>query len=135
MSNQVGRNHANKLSDNRKGAKQKHNSQFSGTLNHRLAAYGTAAVAMGIGLPAAAQVPVGHILYTPADIPILAPGGTTIQLDMNHDGTTDFTITTSGYSSSGNGNFYRHEAVYETPAAGNSAIGKRAQPASHIPLR
>lgn len=126
MANQVGQNHANELSANRTSSKQKHNSQLSATLNHRLAAYGAAAVAMGVGIPAAAQVPVGHIVYTPADIPILAPGGSTISLDLNHDGVADFTITTSGYSSSRNGNFYKHEAVYETPATGNSAIGKRA---------
>jgi hypothetical protein len=102
------------------------NPQISETLNRRLAGYGLAAMAMSAGVPVAAQAPVGHIVYTPANIPIVAPGGSTIPLDLNNDGTIDFTITTTGSSSTRNNNFYKHEAVFETPAAGNSAIAKRA---------
>ena len=82
-------------------------------------------MAMGVGV-AAAQEPVGHIVYTPANIPIMAPGGSTIALDLNKDGIADFYIRTTGYSSSNNGVFTKHEGVYQTPAIGNSAIGKRA---------
>lgn len=102
------------------------NPQISETLNRRLAGYGLAAMAMSVGVPAAGQAPVGHIVYTPANIPIVAPGGSTIPLDLNNDGTVDFTITTTGSSSTRNGNFYKHVAVFETPGAGNSAIAKRA---------
>jgi len=116
---------SNTHASNQSKGKQNYNLQISEALNHRLAAYGLAAIAMGVGV-AAAQEPLGHIVYTPANIPIMAPGGSTIALDLNKDGIADFYIRTTGYSSSNNGIFTKHEGVYQTPAIGNSAIGKQA---------
>jgi hypothetical protein len=110
----------NESIDNR----QRREVQLSEVLNRRVAAYAVAATALA--LPAAAQAPVGHIVYVPANIAISAPGGGAIQLDLNSDGITDFTITTTAGSSSFNSQFFKHAGVFETPAAGNSAIGKRA---------
>ena len=117
---------SNPQASSQSSGERRRNLQISEALNCRLAAYALAAMAMGVGTRAAAQQPLGHIVYTPANIPILAPGGSTIALDLNKDGIADFYIRTTGYSSSNSGQFIKHEGVYETPAIGNYAIGKQA---------
>jgi len=60
----------------------------------RLNAYAAAATAAGVGLTALLPSTEAKVIYTPADQPI--PLNSTYQLDLNNDGTFDFTLSNSG---------------------------------------
>jgi len=69
-------------------------SQLSESLHRRLNAYALAASAAGVGVLALAQPAEARIVYTPAHVKFES---TTYDLDLNHDGVTDFVF---GLSSS-----------------------------------
>ena len=105
-------------------------------LHHRLTAYAAALAGVaGVSVAVLAQEPAPphHIRYTPASIPLTEPGGTPVPIDLNHDGITDFILSATGISQvhSGHG-FSAHGSIFETPAAGNFAIGSQALPAGKI---
>ncbi|HEX8816554.1 MAG TPA: hypothetical protein VF753_13740 [Terriglobales bacterium] len=60
-------------------------------LEKRLSRYATAATAAGVGLLAVTRSADAKIIYTPANINIPSNGGK-IFLDLNHDGTADFSF-------------------------------------------
>ncbi len=64
---------------------------LSKSIHHQLNAYAITAGAAGVSLLALAQPAEAKIVYTPAHIRIAQNGS--IQLDLNHDGIPDFTIT------------------------------------------
>jgi hypothetical protein len=61
--------------------------------------YGLAASAAGVGILALAPASQAKIVYTPTH-QVIGPGGS-YQLDLNHDGITDFTILESETSAAG----------------------------------
>ena len=65
---------------------------LSESLHQRLNAYALAASAAGVSVLASAQSVEAEIVYTPTHINI--PLNHTIPLDLNHDGTKDFILTT-----------------------------------------
>jgi hypothetical protein len=66
--------------------------------HQRLNMYALAAGAAGAGVLAIASPAEAKIIYTPAHVSILGPRGS-YQLDLNHDGVTDFTIAnTTNYN-------------------------------------
>ncbi len=65
-------------------------SNFSKPVHQRLSAYALAAGATGVGLLALGQPSEAEIVYTPANQVIGHRGS--YNLDLNHDGVTDFTI-------------------------------------------
>ena len=64
-------------------------------LEKRLSAYAGAAAAAGIGLLALPPLAEAKIVYTPANINI--PVGVPVPLDLNHDGTADFSFLNSNW--------------------------------------
>lgn len=66
-------------------------STLSGSLQKRLNTYGLAAGAAGVSLIALASPAMAEIVYTPANVTIGRDGG--LNLDLNHDGIVDFTVT------------------------------------------
>jgi hypothetical protein len=62
-------------------------------LDHKLFAYTVAASAAGVGIMGLAQPGLAEIVYTPTHQRI--PSGRSVTIDLNHDGTTDFTISNS----------------------------------------
>jgi hypothetical protein len=87
-------------------------SQLSESLHKRLNAYALAASAAGVGVLALPQAAEARIIYTKVHH-IIKPGSL-YSIDLNHDGTTDFTIenyvrgNTTGYLrvvAAGSGNF------------------------------
>jgi hypothetical protein len=81
-----------------------------------------ATILVGVGLLAVAWPSEAKIVYTPANITI--EENSSYNLDLNNDGVTDFTISTSqttrkcGPSQSG-----PYDSVAETPASGNGVAG------------
>jgi hypothetical protein len=74
---------------------------LSESVHRQLNMYALAASATGVSVLALAQ-PVGaKIVYTPADVKI-SPNNN-FNLDLNHDGTTDFTFTVYAYRQTGSG--------------------------------
>jgi hypothetical protein len=69
------------------------------TLDHRLAAYVAAATAAGVSLLAATPA-AASVVYTPANIAIGTSG---YAMDLNHDGTPDFTFNIAVISESDGG--------------------------------
>jgi hypothetical protein len=63
-------------------------------LDENLLSYAAAASAAGVGLLALAQPAEAKIIYTAANIPIVENAGT-VQLDVNNDGTPDFSFYNS----------------------------------------
>jgi hypothetical protein len=117
------------LATQRTAGHRKRRADSSDHFSKRLAAYAAAVTGVAaVSLPAMAQEPVlHHIQYTPASIPLTEPGGTPVQIDMNHDGIIDFTISATGFSIAYSGHGFRaNGSVFETPAAGNFAIGSKA---------
>jgi hypothetical protein len=77
-------------------------SQLPESLHKWLDAYALAASAAGVSLLAFAHPAEGKIIYTPADVNI-SPSNKPYLLDLNHDGTADFslgavTTTASGHT-------------------------------------
>ncbi|MGA8764470.1 MAG: hypothetical protein WB562_16500 [Candidatus Sulfotelmatobacter sp.] len=66
--------------------------------HQRINMYALAAGAAGVSVLALVQPADAKIIYTPAHVPILGPHGF-YQLDLNHDGVTDFTLAnTTNYN-------------------------------------
>jgi hypothetical protein len=91
--------------------------ELSDPVLHRLNMYALAAAAAGVGMLGLAQLAEAKIVYTATHRVILA--GKSYDLDLNHDGETDFTLvnhymgTTSGV-----------QATFSAaPAAGNAVQG------------
>jgi hypothetical protein len=70
--------------------------ELSKALYERLNTYALAASAAGVGMLALVQPAEAKIVYTPANIAI-SPG-TRLQLDLNHDGFSDFSINNTSSS-------------------------------------
>jgi hypothetical protein len=68
-------------------------------LEMSLAAYAGAAVAAGVGLLALTSSAEAKIVYTPANVSIPV-NGNPILLDLNHDGTTDFSLKNVAFGGS-----------------------------------
>jgi hypothetical protein len=65
--------------------------ELSQSIHHQLNTYALAATAAGVGVLALAQPAGARIVYTPANQTINPK--TQYQLDLNHDGITDFTLS------------------------------------------
>jgi hypothetical protein len=72
----------------------------SANLERQLSAYASAAVAAGVGLLAFTRSAEAKIVYTPADTNIPLNGGP-VFLDLNHDGSPDFSLFNSTASNTG----------------------------------
>jgi hypothetical protein len=86
----------------------------------RLSAYASAAMAAGVGLLAFTQPADAKIVYTPADIKISVNGAPVI-LDLNHDGSPDFSLMNSVATNSG---VFRSFLRAKTVNEGNAVWGK-----------
>lgn len=75
---------------------KKQSRELSGSLEQRLASYGLAATAAGAGLLAIAPPAEAQIVFTPAHV--LIKPGSSYNLDVNHDGATDFEFTNAVFS-------------------------------------
>lgn len=64
-------------------------------LDKRLLNYAAAATAAGVGFLTLTQAAEAKIIFTPANIPITL-NAPPVQIDLNHDGITDFTIANYG---------------------------------------
>jgi hypothetical protein len=64
--------------------------KLSDSMQQRLGVYAMAATAAGVGIGALAPAAEAKIVYTPAHEKILY---TSVPLDLNHDGVTDFTLS------------------------------------------
>lgn len=92
---------------------------FSDEFEKRLSAYASSAVAAGVGLLAMTGSADAKIVYTQAHIPI--PTSSTVPLDLNHDGTVDFSFTNRFTTSEeGNARFW----LEVNPANSNGVWGK-----------
>jgi hypothetical protein len=83
--------------------KNRYPAHLAAGLDKTLLGYATAASAAGVGMLALAQPAEAKIIYTPADIPITVNGGA-VQVDLNHDGITDFSF----YNASGTCEKHKH---------------------------
>jgi hypothetical protein len=71
-------------------ARLRKTANLSKLTNHQLHKYALAASAAGVGILALVQPAEAKIIYTPAHRTI--PSGGHYQLDLNHDGVTDFVL-------------------------------------------
>ncbi len=83
-------------------------------ITRQLNMYAAAASAAGVGILALAPAAQAKIVYTPTH-QVIGPGGS-YQLDLNHDGITDFTILESETSSAGK----RSNCLCVAPAPGRA---------------
>ena len=72
-------------------------SKLPESIHHQLNMYALAAGAAGVGMLALAQPAQARIIYTPADVTIGHGGVGQYNLDLDHDGITEF-IVANGYS-------------------------------------
>lgn len=72
---------------------------LANNLEKRLLTYTAAVSAAGVGLLSTALPAEAKVVYTPSNIPIV----TLTQLDLNKDGTPDFTFNAYSYQTHGNG--------------------------------
>lgn len=94
--------------------------RLGGALDKRLFAYAAAASAAGVSLLALAQPAEGKIVYTKANHEI-APNKI-LNLDLNHDGITDFSF--SNHSTEGSS--YRHVELKIAPQGRNGVLDHAA---------
>jgi len=93
-------------------------SNLPSSIHHLLNTYALAATAGAAGILAATQPAEAKIVYTPAKVSIVGPRGF-YNLDLNHDGRTDFTVFNTT-------NYNTDQAFWELgekPAPGNGALG------------
>lgn len=76
-------------------------------LDKALFGYAAAAGAAGVGVLALAQPVEAKIIFTPSDIPIIQNGGP-VQIDLNHDGTPDFSLYSVCFGAACSGNAAHH---------------------------
>jgi len=96
--------------------------ESSQQFNARLQMYSLAAGATGAGLLALASSASAEIVYTPANVTITESRLHNYALDVNHDGTADFSINATfetNHRSGGN------SVIFVKPATGNGAVGYR----------
>lgn len=93
--------------------------KLSASLHERLSSYALATSATGVGMLALAAPSEAEIVYTPPDHIIVINHGHSYNLDLNHDGVTDFTLQVT--TSRGTSTFI--SALSVLPAAGNGARG------------
>jgi hypothetical protein len=96
-------------------ARQRRFTNLSESTERKLESYGLAATAAGVGVLALASAAEAKIVYTSAHH-LLKPG-THYNLDLNHDGTTDFTLR------NGAGTSKSYGGLSVIPAARNGAVG------------
>jgi hypothetical protein len=94
------------------------NSASSEAMYHRLNAYALTAAATGVASLALAPYASATIVYTPAQVNIVGPHAF-YQLDLNHDGVTDFTL---GNAITTNTDQFFWQLKLGVPA-GNAAVG------------
>jgi hypothetical protein len=92
--------------------------KLSASLHKRLSSYAVAASATGVGMLALAAPSEAEIVYTHPHHVIVIDHGHSYNLDLNHDGITDFTlqVTTHFYTST----FI--SVLSALPAAGNGVL-------------
>jgi hypothetical protein len=90
--------------------------KLSESASHRLNNYALAASAAGVGMLALVLPSQAKIVYTRANIGL----GNGVQLDLNHDGTTDFYILVQT-------DYGKHSACNVFPAAHNQMLGNGNQ--------
>jgi hypothetical protein len=83
------------------------------SIHEHLNMYAIAAGAAGVGILALAQPAEAKIVYTPANVKIVV--NHQYNLDLNHDGVTDFTIE--------NPFRFHIDRLYASAAAGNGVVG------------
>jgi len=76
--------------------------QLGTKLDKNLLAYAAAASAAGVGMLAMAKPAQAKIVYTPGNVPIVE-NGALLALDLNHDGTADFSFKNFYYVTHGLG--------------------------------
>ena len=91
--------------------------KLSSSMDQRLVSYALAARAAGVGVLALVVPAEGKIVYTPTH-KVITHGGS-YNLDLNHDGTTDFTLQDTFWTNCST--FV--SALRVKPAAGNGAEG------------
>ena len=91
---------------------------LSPSTDQRLTSYALAASAAGVGVLALTMPAEGRIIYTPAHH-VIAHGGS-FNLDLNHDGVTDFTLRDKYFTRSMSTFISMLSAI---PAAGNGVDG------------
>jgi len=96
-------------------ARPRRYTKLSESTERKLESYGLAATAAGVGVLALASAAEAKIVYTSAHH-VLKPG-THYKLDLNHDGTTDFTLR------NGAGTSKSYRGLSAIPATGNGAVG------------
>ncbi len=96
--------------------------QTSEALNQRLNMYCIAAGAAGVALLALAPQANAEIIFSPANVVLSRFNVSHYALDINHDGTRDFSF----YASWERGGFSQgFSRMYVAPAAGNAVAGIR----------
>jgi len=93
---------------------------LSANLERRLSAYTSAAVAAGVGFLALTRSAEAKIVYTPADTNIPLNGGP-VFVDLNHDGSPDFSLSNLAFSNSGAFRSYLNASAQH---GGNAVWGK-----------
>jgi len=100
-------------------------SKLSDSVHHQLSMYALAASAAGVGMLALAQPAEAKIVYTKAHLVIPAHGG--YSLDLNHDGTADFSFANFLILSDTQGGFvYVAGAGNCGRSSANMALGPRS---------
>lgn len=97
---------------------------FPEKLAHRLNLYALCATAAGVSLAALAQPSEAKIIYTPAHHKL--PINKAFNLDLNHDGITDFSLSASHFvakTSTVSGTEIRGSAFLHLPKKSNSVVG------------
>ena len=105
-------------------------SNLRNSTHHRLNMYALAATAGGVGILAVPQSAEAKIVYTATRVSIVGPRGF-YNLDLNHDGVTDFTVFNTT-------NYNTDQAFWELgakPAPGNAAMGTIAYRGFPVSLR
>lgn len=98
---------------------------LSESIHQQLSMYALAASAAGVGMLALAQPSEAKIVYTPAHR-VIGPNKS-YNLDLNHDGNTDFTLKNTAYCGTDICNFF----LSLMPTRTNRAVGY--EPFFHIP--
>jgi hypothetical protein len=101
---------------------------LSQSTNHQLHMYALADSAAGVGMLAFVQPAEAKIVYTPANISINPH--VPYKLDLNHDGTADFTF--SIYTFSHNGSGYM-EFVATAQKSNAAVVGSKGTPVRLVP--
>src|SRR5579863_6017093 len=86
-------------------------------LEKNVLAYAAAASAAGVGVLALAPPAAAKVVYTKAN-QLISPNNI-FNLDLNHDGKTDFVIDNRSYVT----NYGSEDRIYLNPPVGNSFIG------------